>query len=59
VSQQTTSATNPAGAFAFAQVPEGAYTLTVERPGFSRRVVLVEVAAGDLVEQNVSIVAAP
>lgn len=45
-SQATTSATNPAGAYAFAEVPAGAYTLTFSRPGYVTRVVLVEVAAG-------------
>lgn len=45
-SQVTTSATNPAGAYAFAEVPAGSYTLTFSRPGFHTRIVLVEVAAG-------------
>jgi len=42
----TTSATNPAGTYAFANVAEGWYTLTFERTGFATKVVLVEVVAG-------------
>lgn len=42
----TTSATNPAGTFAFANVPAGWYTLTFERTGYTTKVVLIEVVAG-------------
>ena len=45
-SQITTSATSPAGAYSFAGVPEGAYTLTFSRTGHATQVVLVRVAAG-------------
>ena len=42
----TTSATNPAGTYAFANVAAGWYSLTFERTGFATKVVLVEVVAG-------------
>lgn len=45
-SQTTISATNPPGAYAFADVPAGSYTLTFERDGFATQVLLVRVEAG-------------
>jgi hypothetical protein len=51
----TTSATNPAGSWAFAGTPPGSYTLTFEQTGFLRRVVLVEVEAGQVRNQNVTL----
>lgn len=56
-SQATTSATNPAGAYTFAGVDPGSYTLTVERGGFASRVELVEVPAGDTVVHDLPIIA--
>jgi hypothetical protein len=46
-SQVTTSATNPAGAYAFVDLPAGSYTLTFARPGYATRIVLVTVAEGE------------
>ncbi|HWL41340.1 MAG TPA: carboxypeptidase-like regulatory domain-containing protein [Ilumatobacter sp.] len=46
-SQVTTSATNPAGSYSFADLPAGSYTLTFARQGYTTRVVLVHVAEGD------------
>ena len=54
----TTSATNPPGTYAFANVPPGAYTLEFERSGFATKVVLVEVVAGVDLDQNASLNAA-
>ena len=54
----TTSATNPAGSFAFAGVPAGSYTLTFERFGYQTKVVLITVVAGVNLTQNTSIVPA-
>jgi hypothetical protein len=51
----TTSATSPPGTWAFAGAPPGSYTLTFERSGFARRVVLVEVAAGEVRQVNVTL----
>jgi hypothetical protein len=59
VSQVTTSATNPAGAFAFADVPAGSYTLTFARPGFATKVILVEAGAGAAVVVDADLEAAP
>lgn len=53
----TTSATNPAGSFAFTSTPPGAYTLTFEKSGLATKVVLIEVTAGVDSTQNVSLVA--
>jgi hypothetical protein len=55
ISQITTSATNPAGAFAFADVPAGAYTLTFARAGYATKVVLIEVDAGAAVVAEVDL----
>ncbi len=46
LSQVTTSATNPAGQYSFANVPAGAYTVTFARTGYRTQVLLVQVAAG-------------
>ena len=54
----TTSATNPPGAYAFANVPPGAYTLEFARSGFTTKVVLVDVVAGIDLDQNASLDAA-
>jgi hypothetical protein len=54
----TTSATNPAGAYAFAGAPPASYTLTFQAAGYNTRVVLVTVAAGDVLQQNVTLTVA-
>ncbi len=54
-SQVTTSATNPAGGFAFADLPAGSYTLSFSRTGYGTRVVLVELAEGAAVSVDVSL----
>ena len=46
-SQVTTSATGPAGAYAFEDLTAGSYTLTFARPGYATRVVLVTVGEGE------------
>jgi hypothetical protein len=51
----TTSATNPAGAYAFADAPAGSYTLTFAKSGYTTRVVLVSVDAGEVLQQNVTL----
>jgi hypothetical protein len=58
-SQITTSATNPAGQYAFANVPEGSYTLTFSRQGLVRQITLVRVVAGEETVRDVSMVPAP
>jgi hypothetical protein len=45
-SQVTTTATNPAGAYAFTDVAEGSYTLTFRRDDLVRQIVLITVTAG-------------
>lgn len=55
VPRVTRSATNPLGIFAFADIPEGTYTLTFERPTFETRVVLLQVDAGIDVDRAVSL----
>ena len=54
-SQITTSATNPAGAFAFADLPAGSYTLSFARPGYATRVVLVQLAEGDALALDIAL----
>jgi hypothetical protein len=51
----TRSATNPAGAYAFADVPAGSYTLTFRRTGYVTTVALVSVQAGVDLTQNVNV----
>jgi hypothetical protein len=51
----TTSATNPAGAYAFADAPAGSYTLTFAKSGYATRVVLVSVDGGQVLQQNVTL----
>ena len=51
----TTSATNPAGTWAFAGAPPGSYTVTFEQIGFQRRVVLAQVGAGEVRQLNVTL----
>lgn len=51
----TTSATNPAGAYAFADAPAGSYTLTFAKNGYATRVVLVSVDAGETRQQYVTL----
>lgn len=46
-SQTTTSATNPAGRYAFEDLAAGSYTVTFSRPGYATRVVLVTVGEGE------------
>ncbi len=55
----TTSATNPAGAYAFADTPAGSYTVTVSATGLTTKVVLVRVDAGGTTVQDIDLVAAP
>ena len=55
----TTSATNPAGTYAFADAPAGSYTVTVSASGLATRVVLVDIAAGGTTQQNISLTTAP
>jgi hypothetical protein len=55
--RETISATNPAGVFAFANVPPGSYTLTFERAQYVTRVVLVQVPAGINVVKDTTLVA--
>jgi Carboxypeptidase regulatory-like domain len=49
----TASATAPAGAFRFADVPPGSYTLTFRRTGLVTRVVIIEVIADQTTDRNV------
>lgn len=42
----TSSASSPAGAYGFANIEPGAYTLTVQRPGYATQVVIVRFTAG-------------
>jgi hypothetical protein len=58
VSQVTTSATNPAGAFAFADVPAGSYTLTFAGAGYATKVLLIDVGAGAAVVVDADLEAA-
>lgn len=51
----TTSATNPAGLYAFSGIPEGSYTLTFEGPDLTTRVLLVRVEPGIDVTQSASL----
>ena len=55
----TTSATSPGGAYSFADVPTGSYTLTFERTGYAARIVLMRVVAGTDLTQNVALRPAP
>ncbi|MGB0112405.1 MAG: carboxypeptidase-like regulatory domain-containing protein [Ilumatobacteraceae bacterium] len=55
----TTSATNPAGSYAFTSTPPGAYTLTFERSGFATKVILISVTAGVNGTYNTTLAAAP
>lgn len=54
----TTSATNPAGAYAFADTPAGSYTITVSATGLTTKVVLVRVDAGGTTVQDIDLMAA-
>jgi hypothetical protein len=42
----TSTASSPAGAYGFANIEPGTFTLTVQRPGFQTQVVIVRLAAG-------------
>jgi len=54
----TTSATAPAGQYSFADVPAGWYAITFGRPGYTTRVVQVEVLAGAVAARDVELAAA-
>lgn len=51
----TTSASNPPGRFAFTNVTAGAYTVTFEATGFVKKVVIVDLAAGDETDITVAL----
>jgi hypothetical protein len=51
----TTSASNPPGRFAFTNVAAGSSTVTFEATGYVKRVVIVELAAGDTTDINVAL----
>lgn len=53
--RSTVSATNPAGQFAFSDVAEGTYTMTVERDDVNRKVVLVRVESGVDVQRDIAV----
>lgn len=55
----TTSATNPAGSYAFANTPPGSYTLTFQRSGYATKVVLVNVTGGVDLIRNTSLTPTP
>jgi hypothetical protein len=57
--RNTATAASPNGGYVFANVPPGAYTLTVTAPGFRRTVVLVTLNAGDALVRDVSLPAVP
>ena len=54
----TASASTPAGAFRFNDVPPGSYTLTFRKKGFATRVVIVNVVADQTVTRNVDLAVA-
>ena len=51
----TTSASNPPGKFAFTNVTAGAYTVTFEATGFVKKVVIVDLEAGDETDITVAL----
>jgi hypothetical protein len=51
----TSTASSPAGAYGFANIEPGTYTLTVQRPGFQTQVVIVRIAAGVDVSRSIDI----
>jgi hypothetical protein len=51
----TATATDPAGAFTFADVPAGSYTLRFSSTAARPRIVLVRVAAGDALDASVDL----
>ena len=51
----TSTASSPAGAYSFANVEPGTYTLTAQLPGFETRVVIVRVAAGDAIDRPIDL----
>ncbi len=53
--RDTGVATSPPGAWLFTDVVPGSYTLTFSHPDFDTRVVLVTVAAGDIVTRDVDL----
>jgi hypothetical protein len=57
--RNTATAASPNGGYVFANVPPGAYTLTVTAPGFRRTVVLVTLNPGDALVRDVSLPAVP
>jgi carboxypeptidase family protein len=55
----TASASSPAGAYRFADVPPGGYTLTFRKPGLATQVVIVFVAADQSVTRDIDLTASP
>ena len=51
----TASASSPGGAFRFADVAPGSYTLTFRKPGYATRVVIVAVQADQTITRNIDI----
>ena len=51
----TASASSPGGAFRFADVVPGNYTLTFRKTGYATRVVIVTVAADQTITRNIDI----
>lgn len=58
-SRSVVTAATPAGAFSFANVLPGSYTLTVSGPTVQTRVILIEVVRGTDLARNISVVAGP
>jgi hypothetical protein len=54
-SRTTTTASDPAGGYSFANVAPGTYTLTFRFPDFRTRILLVPVAAGDELVRDVEL----
>ncbi|MEO6122129.1 MAG: carboxypeptidase-like regulatory domain-containing protein [Ilumatobacteraceae bacterium] len=53
--RSTVTATSPAGAYRFADVEPGDYTLTFRKAGLATRVVIITVAADQTVERDVTL----
>jgi hypothetical protein len=53
----TSTASSPAGAYVFTDVAPGSYTLTFVGPGLRRQVLLISVAAGDVLARDADLAA--